>query len=424
MKKDNKFLSFISKFALPTLILLFLVSLATVFAITTSTGSIGAVSKYPGAFATLFNPGLYPASEHPAYATGIILNNIVAYAFALSAVVLFVLSLVLIKHNDGLKIKSALLSIFLLVPATLGLTGGFIDFIGHGMAALLGSGSAKAAIIAYLVVLVFILDILYYIFAIFYLIYAITTAVKVNKGELPVDEEEAIVSGGEEQEAGLAHLAEEDKAELNEKSDARKEEILEGVRKIVREELDRLDRIAIVTEEAAPAEEEDEEEEEEEPEEEPAEEAAPSRGPSAPRIPFAKKIVKADKEIQEKYNELKNDFLAYGASSRLSIAGDTFRLHRKPYVKITLVGKTLKVYFALNPADFNDSPIPVIDASDKASYVEVPALLKVKSNLSVRRAKDLAAMAFAADNIEQEEDVGNHNYVKDIRAELRAANKQ
>ena len=131
-------------------------------------------------------------------------------------------------------------------------------------------------------------------------------------------------------------------------------------------------------------------------------------------------MVKADKEIQDKYNEIKNEILAYGAKSRVSIACDTFRLHRKAYVKINLVGKTLKVYFALNPKHYEDSPIPVQDASDKVAYEEVPALLKVKSNLSVKRAKELVRQAMEKDGVEKENEAENHNWIRDLRAELRA----
>ena len=119
-------------------------------------------------------------------------------------------------------------------------------------------------------------------------------------------------------------------------------------------------------------------------------------------------------------NELKSELLAYGASSRVSIAGDTFRLHRKAYVKVTIVGKTLKVYYALDPKDYVDSPIPVIDASDKNAYAEVPTLLKVKSNLSVKRAKELIALAFNRDGVVRAENVEEHDHVKEIRKELRS----
>ena len=60
------------------------------------------------------------------------------------------------------------------------------------------------------------------------------------------------------------------------------------------------------------------------------------------------------------------------------------------------------------------------DASDKASYEEVPALLKVKSNLSVKRAKELVAQAMEKDGVKKESDPEDHNWIRDLRAELRA----
>ena len=435
MRKENRFVKFASKFAVPTLIMLIVVSIGTIFALYSSQQL--AATHFPGPFATLFDYSLYPSSEHPAYALGQILNNIIAYFFILSGVVIFILALVLVKHNVDLKIKAAILALFLAVPATIGMTAGFIDFCGHGFKVLTSAKSYGFAIISFGMILTYALDFLYYIFTIIYLVYAITTAVKVNKGELPVNETERVVTGEEEPAIEEEPRADEDEEE-------KRAALLKDIRRIVREELDRLDRVAIITEEVAepapapaPAVEETkavvEEPVEEEPEEEPVEEAEEVEEPveeentaggfasiSAVRIPFAQKIVKADKELRDKYNELKNEFLAYGASSRLSISADTFRLHRKAYVKITLVGKTLKVYFALDPKDFEESPIPVTDAGDKTAYADVPALLRVKSNLSVRRAKDLAALAFAKDNIEKEQEAANHDYVKDIRAELKA----
>ena len=399
MKKKNLFLSIASKFALPTFVVLVVLSLGAWFAIRTTPAIYG---KWPGYFATLFDYSRY-AVDHPARLTGQILSNLVAYAFMLAAVVLTVLSLVLIKHDKLLKLKAACISLLVLFPVTFGLAGGFINFVGEGLWTCVRSGS-KGALSAFLLMFVYLFDFLYLAMAVIYLVYAIKTAVKVNKGELqPEEEEEAAV--GEKQESA------EDKAKREEERAERRASLLREIRKIVREELDKLDRVAIVTG-TVPADEEGEEDEEGNP-----------KNPRAPRVPFAKKIVAADKDIQDKYNEIKNEIMAYGASTRLSVGGDTFRLHRKPYVKITLVGKSLKLYFALDPKDFVDSPIPVIDASDKNAYAEVPALLKVKSNLSVKRAKDLAAMAFAKDGVEKEQEAGNHDYVKDIRAELKAQKK-
>ena len=132
------------------------------------------------------------------------------------------------------------------------------------------------------------------------------------------------------------------------------------------------------------------------------------------RIPFQTRIHAADKELKAHFNELKSDILAYGVKSRISNSGDTFRLHTKTYVKITIAGKALKLYFALDPKDYADSKMPLADAGHKGIYEEIPLVFKVKSELSVRRAKQLVADAMAKDGLVQGEVVA-HNWVKEIQ---------
>ena len=141
------------------------------------------------------------------------------------------------------------------------------------------------------------------------------------------------------------------------------------------------------------------------------------------RIPFQERITSAEKEMKDNYNELKNDILAYGVKSRVSNSGDTFRLHRKTYVKLTIAGKSLKLYFALNPEDYKDSTIPVGDASEKNIYAEIPLIFKVRSGLSMRRAKQLIADVMAPDGLVQGE-VGKVNWVKEIAAEMKEGKKE
>ena len=147
--------------------------------------------------------------------------------------------------------------------------------------------------------------------------------------------------------------------------------------------------------------------------------------PKAPiiRIPFEQRIVDADKDIQDAYNELKNEILSYGVKSRVSSSGDTFRLHRVTYVKITVAGKSLKLYFALNPDDYKDSTIPVQDASEKDTYAEIPLIFKVRSALSVRRCKQLIQDVMEKDHLEQKE-VESVNWVKELKAEMKAREKE
>lgn len=140
------------------------------------------------------------------------------------------------------------------------------------------------------------------------------------------------------------------------------------------------------------------------------------------RIPFDERLIAAEKGLKDNYNELKNEILSYGVKSRISNSGDTFRLHRKTFVKITIAGKGLKLYFALRPSDYATSTIPVIDVSDKGVYEETPLAFKVKSDLSVKRAKQLIADVMATENLEQGE-VGKDDFVKPIRALLKAENR-
>ncbi|MCR5092336.1 MAG: YegP family protein [Bacilli bacterium] len=176
---------------------------------------------------------------------------------------------------------------------------------------------------------------------------------------------------------------------------------------------------APVEEEAAPVEEEKEEEpapveeepaKEEEPapvEEAPAEEPAPAEEAEAgngfgdiTRRSFAEKLELADDNLRNKYEELKAEAARYGLKGRVSKSGDTYHLGRKNYLKIMIVGKTLRTYYALDPKEYAGSPIPVEDVSEKKAFADMPSMLRVKSDLSLRRAKTLLADMMKADGIE------------------------
>jgi len=119
------------------------------------------------------------------------------------------------------------------------------------------------------------------------------------------------------------------------------------------------------------------------------------------RIPFPTRMLKADKELKGNYNELKSEIMSYGVKSRVSNSGDTFRLHKVTFVKLTIAGKGLKLYFALNPKDYADSTLPIQDAGHKGIYKDIPLVFKVKSELSVRRAKQLIADVMDKGSLEQ-----------------------
>lgn len=120
------------------------------------------------------------------------------------------------------------------------------------------------------------------------------------------------------------------------------------------------------------------------------------------RIPFQTRMIDASKEMKDNYNELKNELISWGLKSRISNSGDTFRLHCKTYCKLTIAGKSLKLYLALNPDEYDNTTLPFQNVKDKNIYKEIPLAFKVRSGLSMRRAKALIRDACEIDDLEQD----------------------
>lgn len=103
---------------------------------------------------------------------------------------------------------------------------------------------------------------------------------------------------------------------------------------------------------------------------------------------FETRLKNSEFDIRHKYYDLRDYIKWYGLKNRISIPGDTFSYKRQRYVFLTIVGKHIRVYIGLDPNNYSDSTIPVEAASAK-KYEDLPCLLRVKSDLSYRRAKKL-----------------------------------
>ncbi len=146
-------------------------------------------------------------------------------------------------------------------------------------------------------------------------------------------------------------------------------------------------------------EEEPVEEAEEGAEEDEDEEGKPERKKT---VPFATRLEEADPELKQKYEELAA-YCAdeYGLHGRTSVNHDTYRLHRVRYVVFSLRGKAIKMHVAVDPKAYVDSTITIKDDSAKSKYSDVPGYIRVKSKLSVKRAKQLIDDAMAKAGIEK-----------------------
>ena len=183
----------------------------------------------------------------------------------------------------------------------------------------------------------------------------------------------------------------------------------EEVRKIVEEYLEKhvdekhVPGAAVVVDEQEEPEEpqpepQPEPEEPEEPEE-PGNDEPEEPGDGAPagiggskgkrrRASFETRLKNSEFDLRHKYYDLRDYIKWYGLRNRISIPGDTFSYKRQRYVFVTIVGKHIRVYLNLDPQAYADSTIPVEPAAAK-KYEDLPCLLRVKSDLSYRRAKKL-----------------------------------
>lgn len=112
---------------------------------------------------------------------------------------------------------------------------------------------------------------------------------------------------------------------------------------------------------------------------------------------FVDKIKNATDDIKNVYNEIRNELMSYrDVKGRCSSACDTFRLNGSIVAKFLLIGKTIKLYLALNP---NDEKLPQNiyhqkDESKKKAYKETPFMVRLQSDLAVRKAKKLIEYMF------------------------------
>ena len=184
----------------------------------------------------------------------------------------------------------------------------------------------------------------------------------------------------------------------------------DAVRALIKEELDaHVEELhpegepvpAPVEEEKEPEpEEEPEEEPEQEPEEEESDEGEEEGEPVIDektglvikgrkrRASFETRLRNSEFDLRHKYYDLRDYIKWYGLRNRVSIPGDTFSYKRQRYVFITIIGKHIRVYLDLDPKNYEGSTMPVEPSAAK-KYEDLPCLLRVKSDLSYRRAKKL-----------------------------------
>ena len=110
-------------------------------------------------------------------------------------------------------------------------------------------------------------------------------------------------------------------------------------------------------------------------------------------------VIQAEDKVKNYYSELKNHILSYkGVKSRFSWKFDSYNKGREQLFKIKVRGKTVCLYCALNPEEFDKSRYHH-EAVDAKMLADVPMLVKVKSDLGLKKAKELVDIVMAKHEI-------------------------
>lgn len=131
---------------------------------------------------------------------------------------------------------------------------------------------------------------------------------------------------------------------------------------------------------------------------------------------MTEKILNAEPDVMETYNEIKNTLLSYrGIKSRFSSACESYRLSRKLVAKFVIIGRTMKLYLALNPDEFPNNIYHQKNEQKKKAYIDVPFMVKVKSKLSIKKAKELIDKMMRAEGIKRNFKYQRVDYVEQLK---------
>lgn len=133
---------------------------------------------------------------------------------------------------------------------------------------------------------------------------------------------------------------------------------------------------------------------------------------------FTAKLKQSDDEVKDRYGMIKNALLSYKKiKSTVSWNADRFNCGRATIAKMNIRGKTLCVYFALDPKDpaFKQTIYNQKDMSEQKAYAQTPFMMKIKSDLAAKRAVRLVKTLAEQKGAAKKKDFEEVDYKKTYR---------
>ena len=132
---------------------------------------------------------------------------------------------------------------------------------------------------------------------------------------------------------------------------------------------------------------------------------------------FTAKMKQSEDGVKGYYSELKNALTEYKkVNSNVSWHGDRFNYGRDTVARINIVGKTLGLYLALDPADpeFKTTVYHQKNVGNQKAYENTPFMVKIKSDAALKKAIRLVAALAEKLGAEKEKDFAPVDYVAEF----------
>ncbi len=116
---------------------------------------------------------------------------------------------------------------------------------------------------------------------------------------------------------------------------------------------------------------------------------------------FTARLSQSSAEVKERYDIIKNVLLSHKTKARTSWTNETFKQAKDVVAKFGIKGKTLSIYLALDPADYEGSKYFAENAGDTRRYEQVPLRMKLRSDRSVKWSIELIEELMAKRGVEK-----------------------
>ena len=120
---------------------------------------------------------------------------------------------------------------------------------------------------------------------------------------------------------------------------------------------------------------------------------------------FTARLHLADIKTLERFNEIKNYVLSYeGVRVSKSWSQETYLLNNESIFKVRVNGKTMNLFFNLDPGSFNDTKYVLIDRSNVKVHEKTPAQYQVNGPRKLEWAKELVDIYMKDKNSKKKSD--------------------